>query len=72
MRVRNNKILTTAYILKDFATTGNAVVANPIVNEELRNSLSHLSQRWNDVAGGVLERQRALKAASHHYGEFKG
>ena len=72
MRVRNNKILTTAYILKDFVTTGNAVVANPIVNEELRNSLSHLSQRWNDVAGGVLERQRALKAASHHYGEFKG
>jgi hypothetical protein len=47
-------------------------VANPLVNEELKDNLRLLSQRWNDVSGGVLERQRALKAASHHYGEFKG
>ncbi len=47
-------------------------MANPLVNEELKDNLRLLSQRWNDVSGGVLERQRALKAASHHYGEFKG
>ncbi len=75
MRVKkseNNNILDTASILRKIVPAGNAVVANPIVNEEMRNSLSLVSQRWNDVAGGVLERQRALKAASHHYGEFKG
>jgi hypothetical protein len=48
-------------------------VANPLVsNAELKDNLRQLSQRWNDVSGGVLDRQRALKAASHHYGEFKG
>ncbi|XP_046644687.1 utrophin-like isoform X8 [Daphnia pulicaria] len=57
---------------KCFSEAGNAVVANPLVsNVELKDNLRQLSQRWNDVSGGVLDRQRALKAASHHYGEFK-
>ncbi|EFX89386.1 dystrophin [Daphnia pulex] len=57
---------------KCFIEAGNAVVANPLVsNVELKDNLRQLSQRWNDVSGGVLDRQRALKAASHHYGEFK-
>lgn len=33
--------------------------------------LEQLSRRWDEVCGGVLERQRTLKEASHHYGEFK-
>ena len=49
---------------------GNAVVANANVNEELKNKFNQLNCRWNDIAGAILERQRALKAASHHYGEF--
>jgi len=48
------------------------VVANANVNEELKNKFNQLNCRWNDIAGAILERQRALKAASHHYGEFKG
>lgn len=45
--------------------------ANSNVNEEYKALFNQFVQRWNDVAGDVLERQRALKAASHHYGEFK-
>uniref|UniRef100_A0A0N8BMF8 Dystrophin major muscle n=2 Tax=Daphnia magna TaxID=35525 RepID=A0A0N8BMF8_9CRUS len=56
---------------KSFIEAGNAVVAHPLVGEEMKDNFRLLSQRWNDVSGGVVERQRALKAASHHYGEFK-
>ncbi|KAI9557614.1 dystrophin [Daphnia sinensis] len=56
---------------KSFIEAGNAVVAHPHVSEELKDNFRLLSQRWNAVSGGVVERQRALKAASHHYGEFK-
>lgn len=59
-------------VLQSVITTGNAVVAHPLVGEEMKDNFRLLSQRWNDVSGGVVERQRALKAASHHYGEFKG
>lgn len=58
--------------LKSFITTGNVVVANALVSEEMKANFRSFCQRWNNVSGGVLERQRALKAASHHYGEFKG
>ncbi len=50
---------------------GNVVVAHSNVNEEFKTGFLQLIQQWNDVAGTLLERQRTLKAASHHYGEFK-
>lgn len=55
-----------------FIFSGNAVVANPNVTLEIKDNLNQLIQRWNNIPGAILERQRALKAASHHYGEFKG
>lgn len=38
----------------------------------MKNTFDALIQKWNKLTSAVLERQKALKAASHHYGEFKG
>lgn len=45
--------------------------SNQNINEEFKNNFDQFNQKWNDVVGSVLDRQKALKAASHHYGEFK-
>ena len=60
------------YSISLLCISGNAVVANSNVTQEIKDILNQLVQRWNDIPGAILERQRALKAASHHYGEFKG
>lgn len=59
------------YLTFSASLLGNVVVAHSNVNEEFKTGFLQLIQQWNDVAGTLLERQRTLKAASHHYGEFK-
>ncbi len=52
-----------------FRVAGNLVLSHQA--DDVKDRLDKLTQRWNEVCGGILERHRALKAASHHYGEFK-
>ena len=59
----------TCVVLGCFCVAGNLVLSHQA--DDVKDRLDKLTQRWNQICGGILERHRALKAASHHYGEFK-
>lgn len=39
---------------------------------DLRQKLTQLNTRWNEMTNDVFEKHKALQSASEQYGEFRG